>query len=101
MVLRKMIEQFDGIVEERVRQENNHPGFHKLNIMEMTGILIEEAGEAQKAANDDHFNKHKNLSSLDGFRMEIVQVIATGYRILENIDYLEAKREGRLSMNEL
>lgn len=79
------------VAQERVRQ-NNKFGPQNHSPMEWLPILMEEVGEAAKAALEPHFqakgyaDKYDGTMNLFEFRKEMIQVAAVAVAMVESLD---------------
>ena len=86
-----MSDVFLAIAQERERQ-NNKFGPQNHSPMEWLPILMEEVGEAAKAALEPYFqakgyaDKYDGTMSLFEFRKEMIQVAAVAVAIVESLD---------------
>jgi len=75
----RLEEIFNQIKEAVLHAKKKHPHFCD-NPVEAVCLMVEELGEAGQAVNDYHWKK----LPLDQARKEVLDLIATGVRFLEN-----------------
>ena len=81
-----LIEVFD----ERKRQDEIW-GKQNHTPMEWLPILMEEVGEASKAALEEYFNEYVKAESFKNYRTELIHVAAVAIAMIESFD----RNEGR------
>ena len=77
---------FEEIQEERIRQDEKW-GEQNHKPVEWISILVEEVGEASKAALEAHFKAYyKDTDQLSEYKKELIQVAAVTVAMLESLE---------------
>ncbi|MTK53314.1 hypothetical protein [Paludibacter sp.] len=77
--------KYEAIDRELIRAKKLYPTF-PTNVFEQTCIMMEEAGEVVKAANDFVYEKGDKAELLMLLKDEVIQTAAMCMRMLESIE---------------
>lgn len=83
---RNLLFVMNELVDERLRQEQVHPGQDELIPEQWLPILVEEVGEVGKAIFERNYENKKG-----NYRSELIHVAATAVRAIQTYDFQREK----------